>query len=63
MARKHMQGPPSVPAIVNGERCVYLTNTPRPSRINWLDRDAKPARELGENPPAAAKRKRKIVIL
>lgn len=55
---------PSDTRIVNGERCIYLTNAPRPSRVirvDDMDR-RKVAVEKGKSPMPSKNRPRVSIV-
>jgi hypothetical protein len=54
---RQMRPPPSVPASVNGENCVYLTSPQKPAAVVRLGKDSRPAAERGVNPMSAKRNK------
>jgi hypothetical protein len=52
-----MKPPPSVPASVNGEHVVYLTNPQKPAAVVRLGKDSRPSVERGVNPMSAKRNK------
>jgi hypothetical protein len=57
MTRRQLQPPPSVPANVNGENCIYLTSPEKSFQGQRLAKDGKPSREVGSPTPSSTRTK------
>jgi hypothetical protein len=55
MTRRQLQPPPSVPANVDGENCIYLTSREKSFQGLRLSKDGKPSREVGKSPNLSSK--------